>query len=85
MIKLWENFNSNTYYVVKYKDGRFLRLLFVTKHHPFSEVTLVDSGFPCWKTEEEAQDYLETGNEVKYSYDSIDLDINDFEIVKIII
>ncbi len=74
---------ANTFYAVKHLQGKFLKLSYVTKSTPRSLVSLTDSNFPVWNSKSDAEQYIEDGKELFYSYEDVGLDSNDFEVVNL--
>lgn len=58
-------------WAVKHIDGKYLHIQYVTHVHSRSFIELVESEFLCFKTQKEAEEYIEDGEESYYSYSEL--------------
>lgn len=71
-------------WAVKHITGLYLYIQYITPAYKRSCVQLRDSGFMCFKTEEEAKQYIEDGKETYYSYDDKNIRLEDLKAVQFI-
>jgi hypothetical protein len=69
-------------FTIKHTSGLYLKNEYVSYTHKRSAVTLVDNEFPCFTSKEAAQEYMDAGDELFYSFNQ-DLRKEDLTIVTI--
>ena len=74
--------SDSYFFVIQHKSGLFLKHQYVTKYNKRSSIALVESEFPCFKSEKDATDYVNDGDELFYTYDD-DLKKEDLKIIKL--
>lgn len=68
-------------FLIKHKSGLFLKNEYVTSYNKRSAVTLVDNEFPCFYSHDAANNYINEGDELFYSYNQ-DLKKEDLTIIQ---
>jgi hypothetical protein len=71
-----------SFFLIKHKSGLFLKNEYVTTYNNRSAITLVDNEFPCFNSHDAANNYINEGDELYYSYDQ-ELKKEDLTIIQL--
>lgn len=75
---------ENKIYAIKHISGKYLKLIYCDSFNTKSHVSLVDNEINTFDSKENAQSYIDSGNELFYTYHE-HLKIEDLEIVPYIV
>lgn len=69
-------------WAIKHTNGLFLHIQYITPAYKRSFVQLVKSGFVCFETEAEANQYIVDGKQAYYSYKENEINQEDLKAVQ---